>query len=306
MNLKPFNQTNLYGLDKYLDQFSYLYKKEKLPNKILLSGLKGTGKSTLAYHLINLILSENESFSYDKENYKINENNKDFKLIQNGSNPNFRLIDILPEKKNIDINQIRDLINSLNKSSFNNKPRFVLFDNIEFLNTNSINALLKTLEEPNENTFFILINNQKKILSTLRSRCLEYKISLTNSDSFIVLESLLNEKPSNLINDKLIHYYFTAGNIYKLFEFSNKHKIDLNTIDLKNLLLFLITNNYYKIEPFIKFIIYDLIEFFLRSFSIEKNRYNYSYFINKIHNMKKFNLDEESFFIEFEYFALNG
>ena len=305
MNLKPYNQTNLYGLVNYLDIFISLYKKEKLPNKILLSGLKGIGKSTLAYHLINFVLTQKEEFSYDNQKYQINENNKDFRLIQNGSNTNFRLIDILPEKKNIDINQIRDLINLTNKSSFNDKPRFILFDNIEFLNINSINALLKTLEEPSENTYFILINNQKKILPTLKSRCLEYKISLTNSESLLILQNLLDDKPFNIINKRLMNYYFTPGNIYKLIEFSNINKINLIDINLKDLLSTLINDQYYKNEPSIKFIIYDLIEFFLRSYASSNSSYLYSYFINKINNMRKFNLDEESFFIEFRSLALN-
>ncbi len=305
MNLKPYNQTNLYGLVNYLDIFISLYKKEKLPNKILLSGLKGIGKSTLAYHLINFVLTQKEEFSYDNQKYQINENNKDFRLIQNGSNTNFKLIDILPEKKNIDINQIRDLINLTNKSSFNDKPRFILFDNIEFLNINSINALLKTLEEPSENTYFILINNQKKILPTLKSRCLEYKISLTNLESLLILQNLLDDKPFNIINKRLMNYYFTPGNIYKLIEFSNINKINLIDINLKDLLSTLINDQYYKNEPSIKFIIYDLIEFFLRSYASSNNSYLYSYFINKINNMRKFNLDEESFFIEFRSLALN-
>ena len=104
--------------------------------------------------------------SYDLVEFKINLDNRSFKLIQNGSCPNFNLIDINPDKKNIDIEQIRELIIQLNKSSFNNKPRFVLIDNIEYLNLNSVNALLKTLEEPNENIFFILINSNKKIIPT--------------------------------------------------------------------------------------------------------------------------------------------
>ena len=305
MNLKPYNQTNLYGLVNYLDIFISLYKKEKLPNKILLSGLKGIGKSTLAYHLINFVLTQREEFSYDNQKYQINENNKDFKLIQNGSNTNFKLIDILPEKKNINIDQIRDLINLTNKSSFNNKPRFILIDNIEFLNTNSINALLKTLEEPNENTYFILINNQKKILPTLKSRCLEYKISLTNSESLLVLQNLLNDNPFNIINKRLMNYYFTPGNIYKLIEFSNINKIDLTDISLKDLLSTFINYQYYKNEPYINFIVYDLIEFFLKSYASSDSSYLYSYFMNKISNMRKFNLDEESFFIEFRSLALN-
>ena len=54
----------------------------------------------MAYHLTNFILSENEDFSYDVKNYKINENNKSYKLVLNKTNPNFILIDVLDEKKN--------------------------------------------------------------------------------------------------------------------------------------------------------------------------------------------------------------
>ena len=45
MNLKPENQTKLYGLNNQLIEFIELYHKERLPNKILLSGSKGIGKS---------------------------------------------------------------------------------------------------------------------------------------------------------------------------------------------------------------------------------------------------------------------
>ena len=72
-----------------------MFNKNKLPNKILLSGYKGIGKSTLAYHLINYVLSKDEDYSYDFKNNKINSDNKSYKLIQNGSHPNFILIDIM-------------------------------------------------------------------------------------------------------------------------------------------------------------------------------------------------------------------
>ena len=179
MNLLPKNQTMLYGLDNYLDNLIYLYKNGKLPNKILFSGQKGIGKATLSYHLINFIFSNNEDFSYDEKKKEIDSKNKSFKLLQNGSHPNFNIIDINSEKKNIDIDQIRDLIRNLNKSSFKDDPKFVLIDNIEYLNKNSVNALLKVLEEPNDDTYFILINNNKKIFSTLKSRCIDFKITLS-------------------------------------------------------------------------------------------------------------------------------
>ena len=51
--LEPFNQTKLYGLGPFLKELINLEKKNILPNKIILSGQKGLGKSTMAFHLIN-------------------------------------------------------------------------------------------------------------------------------------------------------------------------------------------------------------------------------------------------------------
>ena len=180
--IEPISQIRLFGLGNYLNELIRLYEKNKLPNKILLSGTKGFGKSTMAYHFINYVLSKNQEFEYDIENFTINIENHSFKTVLNKSNTNLFVIDVDSEKKSIDINQIRELISDLNKSSFNTKPRFILIDNIEFLNINSINALLKSLEEPPTNTYFILVNNNKKIPPTLLSRCINFKISLTNQE----------------------------------------------------------------------------------------------------------------------------
>ena len=49
MNLSPINQKNLYGFKDEFNELCELYKKEKLPNKILFSGQKGIGKCTFAY-----------------------------------------------------------------------------------------------------------------------------------------------------------------------------------------------------------------------------------------------------------------
>ena len=85
-NLKPINQTKLYGLDSYLNELIRLYKNNIYPNKLLLSGPKGIGKSTLAYHLINFVLSQNEEFTYNLKNFEINPKNHTFQTILNKSN----------------------------------------------------------------------------------------------------------------------------------------------------------------------------------------------------------------------------
>tara|TARA_Y100000992_G_C21237071_1_gene478725 strand:+ start:377 stop:1309 length:933 start_codon:yes stop_codon:yes gene_type:complete len=308
INVEPIQQTKLYGLNKYLDELTSLISNNKMPSKILISGQKGSGKATLAYHLINYALSVNENNSYNLENCEIDPQSHSFKTISNGSNPNLILIDISSEKKNIDINQIRELISKLNKSSLNNKPRFVLIDNIEFLNINSINALLKVLEEPNENTFFILINSSKKVLPTIKSRCIDYKISLNNKECVSITNELVDNKLHELINKDITNYYLTPGNFLRLIKFSNDNNFNLSSINLRDFLKKIIRENYYKKDNFIKYFIFEFIHlYFLKNkkdFSFYKQD-EYLYFIKKINDTNKYNLDLESLFIEFEQKVLD-
>ena len=309
MNLNPVNQLSLYGHNFEFSSFIKLYKSQKLPNKILLSGEKGIGKSTLAYHVINYILSTDEEYSYDLDNLKINPDNKSFKLILNKSNPNFNSIDIEEDKKSIDINQIRNLIYSLNKSSFNKKPRFVLIDNIELLNINSVNALLKILEEPNDNIYFILINNNKKILATLKSRCLNFNVHFTSNQLLDITNKILDKNCLDLIHEQILNYYNTPGTIINLLNFADKNDLDLKEINLKELIKKIIMDKKYKKDQFTKDLLYSLIEVYFRINVSVKNielLKIQNYFLKKINNTKIFNLDDESLFMEFEDRVLNG
>ena len=308
MNLNPANQLSLYNNFEFTN-FIGLYESQKLPNKILLSGEKGIGKSTLAYHIINYVLSIDEDHSYDLKNFKINPENKSFKLILNKSNPNFISIDIEEDKKSIDIKQIRNLILSLNKSSFNKKPRFILIDNIELLNVNSVNALLKILEEPNDNIYFLLINNNKKILPTLKSRCLNFNVHLTFNQSIDTTNKILDENCLNLIHEEILNYYCTPGSILNLLNFADKNDLDLKEINLKELIKKIIMDKKYKKDQFIKHLLYSLMEVYFRINVSVKNiklLKIQNYFLKKINNTKIFNLDDESLFMEFEDSVLNG
>jgi DNA polymerase-3 subunit delta' len=309
MNLEPSGQLNLFSHKVEFHKLIDLYKDNNLPNKILFSGEKGIGKCTLAYHLVNYILSLNEDFSYDLNNLKIIPDNKSFKLVQNKSNPNFILVDIVEEKKNIDISQIRNLILTLNKSSFNTKPRFVLIDNIELLNINAVNALLKIIEEPNDNINFILINNNKRILPTLKSRCLNFKIQLTSNQSIEITNNILENNYNKFLNEDFVNNYSTPGEILNLIDFANKNDIDLIETNLKDLIKKIIMDKLYKKNNSIKILIYSLMEsYFRKNVSVTNIKLiaSYTYFLRKIDNTKTFNLDEESLFMEFDDRILNG
>ena len=83
------------------------------------------------------------------------------------------------------------MITYTTKSSFNNQEKIILINNVENLNINSLNALLKITEEPNENVFFILVHDSnKKIYDTLRSRCLKFNFSLNYKKSLSIIKDL--------------------------------------------------------------------------------------------------------------------
>ena len=143
--IKPINQLSLFGYESYFEFFDKLYRKNKLPNSMLLSGQKGLGKSTFAYHFINHLLSKDENYIYDRKNFLIDPNNSTYNLIQAGTHTNLFILDSV-NYDNIKIEQIRRLLLFLNKSSYYKGLKIVLLDNAENLNINSSNALLKAIE----------------------------------------------------------------------------------------------------------------------------------------------------------------
>jgi len=306
MNLEPSENTSIYGYKYFFSEITELYNNRKMPNKILLSGKKGSGKATFAYHLVNFFLSKNEEFKYNLTENKINPENKSFKLLQSSSHPNFYLIDLLAEKKNIDVAQIRGMISYTNKSTFNNQDRFIMIDNVEYLNKNSINALLKIIEEPNENIYFILIaNSEKNILPTLKSRCITFKIHFSFDETVKICNQILNQNILNELNNDLINYYCTPGEIIKLIQFAEEKQINLRDHDVSSIINLIIENTYYKKNIFIKNLLINFIELFLLKRYKRSNNKNfllnfYQSFIQKINNTEKFNLDEESLFLEFK------
>ena len=165
------------------------------------------------------------------------------------------------------------------------------------------------MEEPNENISFILINNNKRVLPTLKSRCLNFKVFLTKDQSIRIVNQLLNYDINRIINNNLYDYYTTPGKLLKLINLSNEHNLDLVNFDLKTTLKTIIKDKIYKKDKSIIDIIYSFIELYFRNNISIKNislLKSYHYFLKKINNTRTYNLDEETLFMEFEDKILNG
>ena len=310
MNITPSNNLRLIGYNETFLQLKNLYENSLLPNKIIFSGNYGIGKSTFAYHLINYIFSKNEDKKYDFNENSILKSNRSYNLILNNSHPNFFLISSDDDKKNIQISKIREMINFTNKSSFNNECKIILIDNVEYLNLNSINALLKIIEEPNDKIFFLLIHNNKtKILDTLKSRCIKFNLYLKNEDKLKIINKLSNSEFYNKLNNDFKNNYISPGDIISLYGFFKNNNID-ESISIDDFLKLIIEKKLYKKDLFVK----DKLSFFIElyfnkkliHFKSKDKIYNlYKYFLSRIYDCNKYNLDIENILIELNGKLLN-
>jgi len=99
-------------------------------------------------------------------------------------------------KKNIGIDQIRELQNKLNLCSFLNSFKIAVIDEAETLSQDAANSLLKTLEEPTKNTVIILLAENTAFLpKTIVSRCQTLKfLPAANQEIFDHLLTLKVER----------------------------------------------------------------------------------------------------------------
>ena len=311
----PNRQEKLFLYDQYFKLFIKLYKNNLLPNKILLTGQSGLGKSTFAYHFINSILSDKEDYSYDFMNFTINPLNRSFRLINQQYHPNFYLIENFIHKRTIDIKQVKNMISYLNKTSFQKKIKFILIDNAEYLNLHSVNALLKIIEEPPSNTFIIFIHNSSiKLIETLKSRCIEFKIFFSNQEKQKILDNLLiyyDLKIDLNFLEKIKSFYDSPGTILNLIKLINEGVIDTNKTDLINVISNLMEFNLKNKNNINLNLLQNIIElFFFKELKKTNNKnkisFNYSKVLKSLNSFRKYNIDMNNTFYEIKENIVHG
>ena len=290
-------QKLLYGYDFLFKNLVALYKKNKLPNKIIFNGNDGIGKATFVYHLINVILSNNENASYDISAKQIKENNKSYLDLVNNSNFNFKHLKVDDYKKIISIEETREIIDFFNKSSINNKPKIFFLEGAESLNKNSSNSILKILEElPDNNYFFLTYFENKFLLETIKSRCFNYRLFLSSKETLLIKEKLITQYGTN----KTIIKDLTPGTNIKMNILFEELNINEKSFSEKILRM----QNFYLEEKYSK--ILDLIHIYIENYfayNLEKKNFFKNFRIrnkinNIIYNIKSLNNDVKSNFYE--------
>ena len=161
------------------DAWMAIHQNNKLPHALIFKGKEGIGKHDFAIafaksYLCQTLLPNYLPCEACPSCHWFPDSHPDFKHIapiesEDDESSKRKTV----RKKNIAIHQIRELSEYLELSAHQEKgKRIVLIEPADSLNQSASNALLKILEEPPENTLFILVTSQaQRLIATIRSRC---------------------------------------------------------------------------------------------------------------------------------------
>ncbi len=163
-----------------LDQWLDAQRRERLPHAMLVKGPEHTGKVLLARLLASYLLCEQplETRSCGRC--------KSCAMVRAGTHPDW--LELRPEQpgKVIRVDSIRRMQARLQQTAQFGGAKLCILHPAEALNENAANALLKILEEPPANTYFILVSHRPQLLPpTIRSRCGQLAVALPTTERVI-------------------------------------------------------------------------------------------------------------------------
>lgn len=158
-------------------QLTDLHKINRLPHAILIQGAEGIGKMKLAEALGHFLLCHKPVDGWPCGGCR------SCQLNNSGGHPDLYRLTPEEQGKAIRVDQIRALGEFIHNTAQQGGYRIVIIDPADAMNNASANALLKSLEEPGNNTLLILLTHQSgQIMPTIKSRCQRYDLPLPEED----------------------------------------------------------------------------------------------------------------------------
>jgi DNA polymerase-3 subunit delta' len=160
------------GNHKIIERLRTKLRQGRFPHGLIFSGPEGVGKHACALMIakaLNCLHSSDGNFC---------DICSACRKIDAGTHPDVLTISVEEDATQIKIAQIRQLLSTLDLQPLEGRNKVFIIDPADSMNQDAANALLKGLEEPPENSFFILITvNVHELLLTVRSRCQVYNFT---------------------------------------------------------------------------------------------------------------------------------
>ena len=207
-----FELKNIFGLQKIENNFQVSFSSREHPIWMLV-GKRGIGKKTLSIRLACFIINK---CSNEWETSALTKN-----LISKTSQNLIYLSSLSSSKTGLITKLQIDKLKSIFKlNNLDDNPRVVIIDKLNSLTNNAMNAILKIIEEPPKEVFFIfLVDNINEIIPTLISRSQKLIIKGPDKSECIKIvkpfTSHINEKEIDVL---LVLSSFSPGIVLELLE----------------------------------------------------------------------------------------
>lgn len=207
----------LIGNERIKSAIEAIIASGRFPHAIIIEGDIGTGKRTLARFLAKAAVCEANNIPCD--------NCRNCHLADAGTHPDIEIIAPEEKKKNITVEQIRNLRTTAYLSPHTSKRRIFIIEQADTMNISSQNSLLKVLEEPPGDVLFILLTvSAERLLETVVSRCISFSLfPPQNEPAFEYLTKERSIPPD--VAEKLLKS--ENGNIGKVITEYNNSSSDL-------------------------------------------------------------------------------
>jgi DNA polymerase-3 subunit delta' len=178
-------------LQTIADSMAASLAQDRMPHALLLSGQPGVGKAALADYLVRQLLCADLS----AEGVPCGRCPGCTQYAA-GSHPDYFQVGPMEDSAVIKVDQVRELAEKLSFSSHQGGFKVALLMPAEAMNINASNSLLKTLEEPSDNTVLLLVSARPAQLpATIRSRCQLVRVEMPARD--VALRWLTGQIPED-------------------------------------------------------------------------------------------------------------
>jgi len=182
-----------------LSQWQQLVQRvneQRLPHAMLFCGIEGLGKFDVARKFAQSLLCQQPD-----DNHMPCNQCRSCSQFEANTHPDYLFIEPDEEGKAIKVDQIRLLVDQFGLASHYGAYRVAIINPAESMNLAAANSLLKSLEEPPDNTVIILVSSQSASLpSTILSRCQRINFSSPSTDMAV---NWLNKHHSDLMKSEI-------------------------------------------------------------------------------------------------------
>lgn len=200
------------GNDALMASIFSAIRENRFAGTYLIEGESGTGKKRIARTAAASLCCQNPAADHSPCGVC-----HSCKSIFSGNH--IDVIELLPEEegKRISVEQVRQMLRASYVTPTEGDWRVFIIPEAEKMKKEAQNALLKSIEEPKENTvFFLLASDKTRLLPTVRSRAILFRTELLKKDQIDLIFQMEN-KPTPISDELFLLSGGSAGKALQLF-----------------------------------------------------------------------------------------